>query len=283
MSSMIAVSKIEVPDNVRKIDGVVDLCGTTIDGFPLDEKASILNLAQSIKDHGLLQPLVVKDLGSGKGYRLIAGYRRFKAVQHLGLKTVDVKSVKGKREDEKILQLVENIQREDLNPVDIANGLVEIREAKGIKKQVDIAKIVNKSSGWVSQHLSLLKADLKVQEAVSSGEMGLAAARTISSLDKSEQGGAVDSAKSEAKESGKKKITTKGAKKQAAKVKNKKNDRQSRIELLADRETAQKEVVVKDFLDVRFGDQDVPPGTKEFAGEFWDYLMSKNRLYIDPK
>jgi ParB family chromosome partitioning protein len=283
MSSMVGLSKIQVPENIRSIPGVEDLVGTPLSEFPLDERASILALAESIQEDGLINPLTVKDLGKDKGYRLIAGFRRFKALQHLGARRVDVKSVKGKTKDEAVLQLIENIHREDLNPMDVARGLDKIRQLEGIKKQSDLAKRVKKSTAWVSQHLSLLKADEKVQEAVATGEMGINAARSLTSLPKGEQAGALDSAKKEAASAGKAKVSSKGARRQAKKAKDKKKKQQTQLRPIAEREAEQKEAACKGFIDVHFGDKKIPDGSKELVESFWDYLMEKEHLFIFQK
>lgn len=281
MSTMVALSKIKISGNMRVIEGVEDLHETPLEKFPLDEKAAILELAQSIQEHGLLNPLTVKDLGGGN-FRLIAGYRRFKALQHNGVKVADVKSVKGKTEDEVVLRLIENVHRKDVNPLDIARTLEEIRKVKNIQKQAGLATLVKKSAAWVSQHLSLLKSDSEVQKALDGKQMGLAAARTISALPIGEQADAVKEAIKDAKESGKKKVSTKGAKKQAAKRKAGKN-KQATFRPVAEREAEQKATVCEDFLAVYFGDKKVPETAKELITAFWDYLMNKNRLYISPK
>lgn len=283
MSSMVALSKIKIPDNIRTIPGVEDLVATPVTSFPLDEQAEILALAQSIAEHGLMQPLVVKDLGKDKGYRLIAGFRRFKALQHNGAKMVDVKSIKGKTEDEKILQLVENIHRKDLNPLDIAKGLDQIRQIKGIAKQASLAEFVNKSSGWVSQHLALLKTDENIQSAVASGEMGINAARSLATLPKADQAEALKNAKHEASSAGKSKVSSKGARRQATKAKARKKGKQAEIAPVAEREAEQKEKACKGFIDVHFGDKKVPDEAKNLVSSFWDYLMSKKHLYIFQK
>jgi len=280
MASMVALSKIRIPNNIRTIDGVTDLRETMLSEFPLDEKAKILQLAESIKEHGLLQPLVVKDLGRGN-FRLIAGFRRYKAVQYNGMRSVDVKSIKGKTEDEIVLKLVENIHRQDLNPLDIANGLEEIKRVKGLRKQSALASLIHKSQGWVSQYLSLLDVDDAVKQKILSGEMGMTAARTVSALSKDEQAEAIKKAEEEAEAAGKKKVTTKGVRRQVAKSKDKKKKKQVEMKTVSEREKEQKEVLVKDFLDVHFGDQMISTEAKDLVIAFWDYLMSKDRLYIE--
>jgi len=283
MSSLVALSKIQIPGNIRSIPGVDDLYGTPVSEFPLDIQAHILSLAEDINERGLLQPIVIKDLGKGKGFRLIAGFCRFKAVQHNGGTTIDSKSIKGKTEDESIIKLVENVKRKNLNPIDVAHGLDDIRQIKKITKQADLAKVVGMSSAWISQHLNLLKADQTVQDSVLSGEMGLQAARSIAALPSEQQAGAVKDAQKEAKEAGKKKVSSKGARRQATKRKNEAAGKQPQLKLLEDREQEQKDLVCKDFIDVHFGDSKTPEDLAEarvLAEAFWDYLMSKNRLYI---
>jgi ParB family chromosome partitioning protein len=276
----LALSKIVIDKNLRTINGVEDLRETPLGSFPVDERERILELAETIDVYGLLNPITVKDLGGGKQFRLIAGYRRFKAVQHLGKNVIDSKSIKGKREDEAIVQLVENVQRKDLNPLDVARGLENIRKVKGISKQGSLAKVVGKSAGWVSQHLTLLKSDPEVIASVESGEMGLGAARQISSLPKEEQAGAVSDAKKEAKKVGKKKVSSKGAKRQVAKRKDGKKGKQKVLAPVEEREKEQKEKLVKEFIAVQCGDNDPPGDMKETVEKFWDFLMSCNSLYI---
>ena len=285
MASFIAMSRIRVAENVRSIPGadkIEDLGEAPLEEFPLDFQAEVKALAKSIADVGLINPLTVKDLGKGESFRLVAGFRRYKALQYLGRKQVDVKSVKGKSSEEKVLQLVENVHREDLNPLDIAKALEEIRSIRGITKQAMLAEVVGKSSGWVSQHLALLKADDAIREAVESGEMGLAAARTLTSLPREDQKSAVEDAKKEAQGNGKKKVSTKGARRQARKKKSERDGKQMKIRPVAEREAEQKVALVKEYLSERYGDLQVPHDVHVAVEGFWDFLFKKDRVYIAP-
>jgi len=280
--TLIALSKIAIPKNLRTIPGVDDLLDTPLDRFPQEDRESIQELAETISDHGLLNPITVKDMGGGKQYRLIAGYRRFKAMQFLGKTSIDAKSIKGKTEDEAVIQLVENVHRKDLNPLDIARSLEELRQIKGISKQSSLALLAKKSPGWVSQHMSLLKADQKVQKAVADGEMGLAAARQIAALPKTEQAGAVKDAKKEAVAAGKKKVSTKGARRQARRRKKGAADKQGTIKPVKERENEQKKELILDFISLHWGDRTPPEGVQTQLMDFWDFLMERNRLVIKP-
>lgn len=284
MALMVAMSKIVVSDNIRTISGadkIEDLAKASLSEFPLDFQAEVKNLAESIRQNGLINPITVKDMGRGERFRLIAGFRRLKAVQLLGRTRIDVKSVKGPTEDEVVLQLVENVHRENLNPMDVARTLQRIMRVKGYSKQASLIGVVNKSAPWISQHLALLKADKSVQAAIVSGEIGVGGARQLSSLSREEQKGAVDAAKREAADAGKKGISTKGVRRQACKIKASKRKKQASIRPVVEREVEQRTQLVKDFVDDYFGDTPVPDGAERLLVAFWGFLFSKNRLVIE--
>src|SRR5450830_1840691 len=91
---------------------------------------SILELAESIKEHGILNPIIVRP--SGAKYEIIAGERRFRAAGQAGLKEVPAIIKKVSDEDAKLISLIENIQREDLNAVDRATALKELKVTLGV-------------------------------------------------------------------------------------------------------------------------------------------------------
>lgn len=285
--SLVGISNIVVESNVRILPGVEKPLGDVeFNDLPENVKAEIKELAASIKSDGLLQPIVVKELKGGK-YRLMAGWRRLMAHKYLKKTMIDVKSIKGKKEDEVGAQLVENVHRRDLNPMEVARSLDKIREVKGIKAQEGLAKYVNKSSAWVSQHLSLLKADEEVQGAVEDGTLGVGGARELVSLPKAKQRDALAKAKKEAeasgdvdKKSGKPKVKTKGARRQARRSKKKAESKQMSIAPVAEREKEQRAQTLEDFFAAEFGQKKVSKAQKELAGKFWDYLMEKGRLII---
>jgi ParB family chromosome partitioning protein len=123
------------------------------------DEASIGELAASIKRHGLLQPVVVKRLAAGSGYRLVAGERRFRAVRTLGWTEVPAIITDG-NEDQ--LALIENVQREDLKPVDQADAVARLME-KYAYTQEEVGEIIGKHRSTISELVAIhrLPADIK--------------------------------------------------------------------------------------------------------------------------
>lgn len=284
--AQIGINKIVVENNVRTVEGIEDLGKTKFKDLPPDEQEEIEMLAQSINRVGLLQPILVKDL-KGRGYRLVAGWRRLMAYSFLKKTTIEAKVLKTKKEDESLVQLVENVHRKDLDPVAIATSLDKVRTEKGLKTQEALAKFVNKSVAWVSQHSTLLKAVPEVHQAVKDKEIGIGGAREIAQLPKAEQVPALEEAREEAKKAGdvdkktgKAKIKVKGARRQSRRSKKARDEKQTPIRPVKEREQEQrKEVITAFFADVH-GQKKIPDAHKNIVGEFWDFLMEKKRLII---
>ena len=281
MASMIAMSKIVAGKNVRLFE-VDDFVQTPLSDFPKDKAERILALAETIREHGLLSPIVVKDLGGGKKFRIIAGHRRFKAMQHLGKTTIDAKSIKGPVENEMTLSIIENVQREDLNAMEVAFGLEELMKLKHITKQSSLASLVQKSKGWVSQHMALLKADSNIQNEIRAGSLGLSAARALASLPPSEQAEALSEAKKESKAAGKPKVTTKSARRQVTKSTEKKKNAQKTLEPIAVREREQRDDCIRRFVEGKWGEEKPPQETVPLCRIFWKFLLDETRLIIKP-
>jgi ParB family transcriptional regulator, chromosome partitioning protein len=113
---------------------------------------TIKELAASIEQHGLIQPIsVVPDPESRDGFMIVAGERRYRAHQHLGKPTITAIITKGNSDE---IALIENIQREDLSPIDQAEGLASMMERHGYKQE-ELAKVVGKSRPTVTELLSL--------------------------------------------------------------------------------------------------------------------------------
>jgi ParB family chromosome partitioning protein len=120
---------------------------------------TIKELASSIDQHGLIQPISVIPVPDSDGFVIVAGERRYRAHQHLGKPTITAIITKGNSDE---IALIENIQREDLSPVDQAEGLASMMERHGYKQE-DLAKVVGKSRPTVTELLSLnaLPEDIK--------------------------------------------------------------------------------------------------------------------------
>ena len=138
---------------------------------------SIAELAESIKRHGVIQPLVVEDDGSG-GYRIIAGERRWRAATLAGLSEVPAILKDYGREERLEIALVENVQREDLNPLDEAEAYRQLMEATGLT-QDQVAERVGKSRPAVANALRLLGLPGDAMEALRSGAISAGHARAI--------------------------------------------------------------------------------------------------------
>ena len=134
-------------------------------------------LADSIGEHGIIQPLTVRELNSGY-YQIIAGERRWRAARLANLSEVPVIVIEA--DDKKVMELalIENLQRQDLNPVEEALGYQTLMEDHGLT-QDDAAKRVGKSRPAVANALRLLNLNPEVLDKVRSGELSAGHARAI--------------------------------------------------------------------------------------------------------
>ena len=134
-------------------------------------------LSSSIKNQGLIQPIIVKPTTNNQ-YQIIAGERRWRACQLNGTHEVDcvIKDL----DDTNVLEaaLIENIQREDLNVIEEANAYKGLIDIKGINNE-NLSKLIGKSSSHVSNILRLLELDTKIQEMVINGELSMGHARAL--------------------------------------------------------------------------------------------------------
>ncbi len=145
------------------------------------DESALNDLAESIAQHGVLQPLLVRPMADG-GYQLVAGERRWRASRLAGLTEVPVviKDLTDSQVAE--LALVENLQRENLNPMETANGFKELGDKFGYT-QDEISKIVGCSRSAVANALRLLTLADEVQELVSGGELSQGHAKAILSVE----------------------------------------------------------------------------------------------------
>ena len=149
-----------------------------------DEQA-LAELADSIAQYGLIQPITVRKLDSGY-YQIIAGERRWRASRLAGLDEVPVRVIEADDRLTAELALVENLQREGLNPIEEAKGYRTLIEAHGLT-QDEVAKSVGRSRPAVTNALRLLSLSPRVLEMVEKGELSAGHARallTVSEADK---------------------------------------------------------------------------------------------------
>ncbi len=140
-----------------------------------DEEA-LEELADSIKKYGVLQPILVQDRDSH--YEIIAGERRWRAAQKAGLKEVPVIIRKYTEQEILELSLIENIQREDLNPIEEAKAYQQLIKEFGLKQE-EIAERVSKSRSAITNAMRLLKLDERVQKMVEQNELSMGHARAL--------------------------------------------------------------------------------------------------------
>lgn len=143
------------------------------------DEAALENLAESIKTHGIVQPLLVRR--RGEGFELIAGERRWRAAKLAGLTRVPVlvKDVA----DQNLLEiaLIENIQREDLNPIEEAQAYKRLIESVGLTQEA-LATRVGRDRSYITNYLRLLKLPDDLQKLVIEGRLSTGHARTILGL-----------------------------------------------------------------------------------------------------
>lgn len=148
-----------------------------------DEEA-LAELAQSISRHGIIQPLIVRK--KGRGYEIVAGERRYRAAQMAGLKEVPVIIKEYSEKEIGEIALIENIQREDLNPIEEAQAYDRLINEHGLTQE-ELADRVSKSRSAITNHLRLLKLSEKVQQLVSDGKLSEGHARTLVGLNPAAQ------------------------------------------------------------------------------------------------
>jgi ParB family transcriptional regulator, chromosome partitioning protein len=148
------------------------------------DEQKLNELAESIRNQGLVQPLVVRQRSAqeGGGFWLIAGERRWRAAQRAGLKSIPVvvKEVQARAAYE--LTLVENLQREDLNPIEEAEAYHRLSAEFGYTQEA-LAQRVGKDRATVANALRLLKLPDKVRNLVASGELQMGHARALLGLE----------------------------------------------------------------------------------------------------
>lgn len=140
---------------------------------------ALQELADSIKEQGIIQPLIVRD--KGDVFELIAGERRWRAAQLLGLKEVPV--ILREADDRAVLELalIENLQRENLNPLEEAQGYAELIGTFQLRQE-DVAMKVGKSRALVANSLRLLKLPTELQAYIRDGRLSVGHAKVVLGL-----------------------------------------------------------------------------------------------------
>ena len=143
------------------------------------DKESLNELAESIRLHGLIQPIIVNQMEDG--YMIIAGERRFRACKLCGLKEIDavVKQYSNKLVAE--IAIIENLQREDLNPVEIAKGIKQLMEEYGLTQE-KVSERLGKSRSAIANSLRILSLYPEVLDLVEKGKVSFGHAKVLASI-----------------------------------------------------------------------------------------------------
>ncbi len=144
------------------------------------DQQALENLSQSIKEHGLLQPVVVVE--KDDGYMLIAGERRLRATKLAGLPVIKAFVADFQSEKFRELALIENIQREDLNPIELANSYAKLIEEYGITQE-ELSEIIHKSRTQIANTMRLLKLTPYTQHLIEEGKISQGHAKVLVGLD----------------------------------------------------------------------------------------------------
>lgn len=145
---------------------------------------SISTLADSIREHGILQPILVRPLESG-GYQIVAGERRWRAARMLGLDEVPVNIKELSDVETMQIAIIENLQRENLNPIEEANGYSELIETYGMTQE-QVGKLVGKSRSAVANAIRILALPEKILKLLENGDLTVGHAKALLTYDDDE-------------------------------------------------------------------------------------------------
>ncbi len=146
------------------------------------DQTALEELAASIKSQGLIQPVLVRPLQTAGRYELVAGERRWRACRMAGLTTIDCIVRHMDDHESMAIALIENLQREDLNPIEEARALGQIKEHFTLTQE-ELADKIGKSRPAVTNSLRLLKLPEKVQTMLETGALSAGHARALLGLD----------------------------------------------------------------------------------------------------
>ncbi len=144
------------------------------------EEEPLQELAESIRVHGIIQPMTVRHMGDGS-YQIISGERRFRASQLAGLR--EVPAFIRTANDQTLLEmaLIENIQREDLNPMEVAYSYLRLQEEFDLTQE-QLASRVGKKRSTITNYLTILSTSNRVRQAIKDRKISIGAAKTFSGI-----------------------------------------------------------------------------------------------------
>ncbi|ECQ9325435.1 ParB/RepB/Spo0J family partition protein [Campylobacter jejuni] len=154
------------------------------------DQEALDELANSIKEFGLIQPIIV--FKKNNKFILVAGERRLRAVKALGKKEILAFIADIDENKLRELALIENIQRENLNPIELANSYKDLMQVHKITQE-NLAELIHKSRTQITNTLRLLNLDIRTQELIASGKISQGHAKVLVGLDQKDEKMLVDS------------------------------------------------------------------------------------------
>lgn len=173
-------------DGSRTIGSVSEVGTDSIQPNPFQPRKSfdeeaLAELTDSVKEHGVIQPITVRKMGYDQ-YQIISGERRYRAARNAGLSSVPAYIKVADDQTMLEMALVENIQREDLDAIEVANSYQRLIDECD-ETQESLSKKVGKKRSTVTNYLRLLKLPEKVQDSIRNGELSMGHARALINLD----------------------------------------------------------------------------------------------------
>lgn len=148
-------------------------------------RSSLEELSKSIREKGIIQPIIAEDEGNGR-YTVIAGERRFRAAQIAGLKEIPVLPRNFSEEEKFEIALIENIHREDLSPIEEAKAYAKIIETYGLSQE-ELSKKIGKNRSTIANSVRLLNLPEEMQNSLDRKEMTAGHARALLSIEDAER------------------------------------------------------------------------------------------------
>lgn len=184
-----SASKVPTKEEVLPASPYQEVLIKSIDANPYQPRMDfneddLKELAASISAEGLLQPIVVRQ--KGNRYQLIAGERRLRACQILKFETIPVRIVKASDASSAVISLIENLQRENLNPIDESMGYASLMRDFDLTQE-QVAERVGKARASIANSLRLIQLDQEIQGYLSKGMLSIGHAKVILGLENSSQ------------------------------------------------------------------------------------------------
>ena len=169
----------ELPDGGLRYIDINDIKPNASQPRKNFDEDKLEELAESIDQHGLIQPLVLR--AAGQGYEIVAGERRWRAARMIGLKELPCIVRELTEEENMLMAIIENMQREDLNPIEEAEGLKQMIDTYGLTQE-QVSRGVGKSRPYITNSLRLLKLPPKIRYLTADGSLSMGHARALAAV-----------------------------------------------------------------------------------------------------